>query len=330
LAAGERVVTIYLRERARAGRRLVAEALLERIERLGFARAVLLRGVEGFGHHGLESDRLLSLSEDLPLVVIAVDREERAAALLAAPELAECGAVTVERLSLGAGEAQAEAQLKLTAWLPRHGPLGGRPPVLRAVDLLRSAGATAAIALLGVDGVVGGVRRRASLLRRNAEVPALVVGVGGREAILSAQRTLAEDEAVVGVDLERVGEPGRSVGQLPSGWQAKLTLFLPAGAGPGQTPFAQLAVQEFRLLGAPGATVLRGLYGFFNGGPIEGERALRLRRGTPHLVLAVLPPQLADEAVARLAAVGRSGLLALERVPTYLPRLGRDRGEAVG
>ena len=44
---------------------------------------MLLRGSEGFGRpHRLRTDRLLSLSEDLPIVSIAIDRRERIEATL--------------------------------------------------------------------------------------------------------------------------------------------------------------------------------------------------------------------------------------------------------
>ena len=39
---------------------------------------MLLRGADGFGRkHHLRTDRLLTLSEDLPLVAVAVDTRER-------------------------------------------------------------------------------------------------------------------------------------------------------------------------------------------------------------------------------------------------------------
>ena len=44
--------------------------------------SILLRGVEGFGaRHRLRTDRSLTLSEDLPLVAVAVDTRARIEAL---------------------------------------------------------------------------------------------------------------------------------------------------------------------------------------------------------------------------------------------------------
>ena len=45
--------------------------------------SVLLRGAEGFGRlHHLHTDRLLSLSEDQPVVSVAVDKRERIESML--------------------------------------------------------------------------------------------------------------------------------------------------------------------------------------------------------------------------------------------------------
>ena len=68
--------------------------------RRGLRASLLLRGASGFGvKHHLRTDRLLTLSEDLPLVALAVDRPE--AILAAADEVAarspETGLITLER-----------------------------------------------------------------------------------------------------------------------------------------------------------------------------------------------------------------------------------------
>jgi PII-like signaling protein len=324
-----RALTVYLRERASCGRRLAADGLLERAAAHGVERAVLLRGVEGYGHHGLESDRLLSLSEDLPLVFLAVDGEERVAALLKAPELASCGLATVEQIAETAAEQQGE-QLKLTVWLPRYGATGSRPPAIAALRLLRDAGARTGMGFLGVDGVIEGSRRRARLIGRNRQVPGLVVGVGERKVILAAQDRLNRELSPFGSTLERVSglaEPDQAV-LLPEGrgdhW--KISLYLPAGSGERHRPLYLSALERLRELGAPGATVLRGTFGFFNGQRLEGERLLRLRRETPYLVTAILPPELGPKAVKRLGELpGEERVLTVERVPAYLPLANGER-----
>ena len=70
-------LTAYFAERDRSGGRFLGDALLEICERHALQTSVLLRGAEGFGRHQvLQSERLLSLSDDLPMVLAAVDTRQ--------------------------------------------------------------------------------------------------------------------------------------------------------------------------------------------------------------------------------------------------------------
>ena len=61
-------LTAYFGERQRIDGRFFADVLLDLCARHEIATSLLLRGVEGFGlKHHLRTDRLLTLSEDLPL-----------------------------------------------------------------------------------------------------------------------------------------------------------------------------------------------------------------------------------------------------------------------
>jgi PII-like signaling protein len=76
-------LTIYCGEADRHGHRSLATAIVERARDEGLAGATLLRGIEGFGASShLHTSRILSLSEDLPMVVDIVDDEGRIAAFL--------------------------------------------------------------------------------------------------------------------------------------------------------------------------------------------------------------------------------------------------------
>src|SRR5947209_18661200 len=71
-------LTTYCAERDRVGGRLVADALVEAYARHGLATSVLLRGVEGFGKRDrIQTQRVLTLSENLPVVTAAVDTRAR-------------------------------------------------------------------------------------------------------------------------------------------------------------------------------------------------------------------------------------------------------------
>jgi len=62
--------------------------IVKRAREAGLAGATVLHGIEGYGTSSLiHTARLLSLSEDLPIVVVIVDREDRVRRFL--PELDE-------------------------------------------------------------------------------------------------------------------------------------------------------------------------------------------------------------------------------------------------
>jgi PII-like signaling protein len=62
--------------------------VVTRARRAGLAGATVLRGREGFGTSSMiHTDRILDLTEDLPVVVLIIDAEERIRAFL--PELDE-------------------------------------------------------------------------------------------------------------------------------------------------------------------------------------------------------------------------------------------------
>ena len=76
-------LTIYFGERDRSGGQFLADALFDIYGRHQVRTSILLRGIEGFGaKHHLRTDTLLTLSEDLPLVSLAVDAPERIEGLL--------------------------------------------------------------------------------------------------------------------------------------------------------------------------------------------------------------------------------------------------------
>jgi hypothetical protein len=72
--------------------------IVHRAHRAGLAGATVLRGVEGYGASSrIHTMRLLSLSEELPVVIVIVDAERRVRDFL--PQLDELvaeGLVTVE------------------------------------------------------------------------------------------------------------------------------------------------------------------------------------------------------------------------------------------
>src|SRR5580698_9450083 len=95
-------LTSYFGERHRAAGRFAAAALLDLYGKHEVAASILLRGTEGFGaRQRLRTDRSLTLSEDLPMIAVAVDTRARLEPLAAtAARLCGTGLVTLERARL--------------------------------------------------------------------------------------------------------------------------------------------------------------------------------------------------------------------------------------
>src|SRR5579875_1387698 len=98
-------LTTYFGERDRVDGRLLADELLDIYGGHRLQSSILLRGSEGFGRlHHLHTDRLLSLSEDLPVMSVGVDRRDRIeSALDALLQVKQRGLITLERARLLTG-----------------------------------------------------------------------------------------------------------------------------------------------------------------------------------------------------------------------------------
>jgi len=73
-----------------------------KVRELGCAGATVLRGIEGFGAHSrIHAAKVLRLSDDLPIVVEIVDKEERIQSLLPIlDEMVGEGMVTLEKVHI--------------------------------------------------------------------------------------------------------------------------------------------------------------------------------------------------------------------------------------
>ena len=92
------LVRVFVGESQRFRGRSLSEAIVLKARELEIAGATVLRGVLGYGgHHQLHAAKLLSLSEDLPLVVEIVEDEARLAPLLRwLEQVVDGGLVTAE------------------------------------------------------------------------------------------------------------------------------------------------------------------------------------------------------------------------------------------
>jgi PII-like signaling protein len=333
-------LTSYFGERQRSGGAFVADALLELYGRHEIAASILLRGTEGFGlKHHLRTDRSLSLSEDLPLVAIAVDTRPRIEAVLGpARALTPAGLVTVEGARLLADTAVAgpDEATKLTVYLGRQERVYRVPAFVAVCDLLHRRGIDGATALLGVDGTAHGRRQRAAFFSRNAEVPMMIIAVGAGEQI---GRVLPELGALLRrplLTLERVRvckRDGRSLalsdgtgpdGTGPDGapWQ-KLMIYTSEVVRHQGQPVHRAIVRRLRSAGLSGATTLRGIWGFHGDHAPHGDRLLQLGRHVPTVTVVIDT----SERIARAYSViddltSERGLVTCETI-SYLDEAGR-------
>lgn len=273
-------LTTYFGERDRTPRGLLADELLDIYDHARVQASVLLRGSEGFARlHQLHSDRLLSLSEDLPVVSIALDSSERIESLLEqVVAVKQRGLITLERASPPPSQTQPglvserpHAATKLTVYVGRGERAGGRAAFAAVCDLLHGRGIAGATVLQGVDGSRHGRRARARFFSRNADVPMMIIAVGDGDRIA---RVLPElDRLLAGalLTLERVrickrdGQRLATPEFLPRAdahgrqlWQ-KLSVYSSKSATREGRPLHLEIIRRLRAADAAGATALTGI-----------------------------------------------------------------------
>ena len=330
-------LTTYFGERHRTEHQFVADALLDLYGRKEVEVSVMLRGAEGFGlKHRLRTDRILTLSEDLPLVSIAVDTRPRIEQLLAeVMSIKRHGLVTLERARMLTGEIGAVAlpeelheATKLTIYVGRQERIYGVPAFVGVCDLLHRRGIAGATVLLGVDGTAHGVRQRARFFGRNSEVPLMIIAVGSGEQIA---RVLPEIGGLLArplLTLERVrvckrdGQLLAPPASMPAAderglavWQ-KLMVYASEQARYGRSPLHVALMRRLRESGASGATSVRGTWGFHGDHAPHGDRLLQLRRHVPVVTIIVDTPERIAKSFEIVDEVtGEAGLFTSEMVP---------------
>jgi hypothetical protein len=101
--SGELVLMrIFIGESDKHGHVPLYEALVELFRKEGFAGATVLRGVAGFGAHSVyHTDKLLRLSLDLPIIVEAVETQEKIDALMPRIDaMMNGGMITLEKATV--------------------------------------------------------------------------------------------------------------------------------------------------------------------------------------------------------------------------------------
>lgn len=95
-------LTVYISENDQFRHRPLYTEIVHRAHAAGLAGACVIRGCEGFGASSrIHTSRLLSLSEDLPAIVIVVDRADRIREFLPqVQEMVTKGLVTLDEVQV--------------------------------------------------------------------------------------------------------------------------------------------------------------------------------------------------------------------------------------
>jgi len=340
-------LTSYFGERRRRERGFIADALLDLYLGQQITTSITLRGSQGFGQtHHLRTDHSLTLSEDLPLVTMAVDARPQIEVVLdEAIATTSPGLLTLQRLILLGDDAHLSTmpagleaeEVRLTVHLGRHERAHQIPAFEAICDLLYRHCISGATALLGVDGASRGRRQRSRFFGRDGEAPMMVVAVDSWEQI---RRVLPDVSGLLRhplLTLEPVrvckrdglflGIPDRSSGTDEYGmerWQ-KLTVYTSEAAQHEGQPLHRALCQRLLAAGVSGVTTLRGVWGFHGERAPHGDNGLRLGRHVPAVTIVIDAPErittaftIIDELTADHGLVTSETISAKRAVPANL------------
>jgi PII-like signaling protein len=98
---GERtLMRIHIGESDKWHGKLLYEAIVQMLRKEGFSGVTVLRGVGGYGGSSVyHTDKLLRLSQDLPIILEVIESQERIDQILPRlDEMVEGGLITLERV----------------------------------------------------------------------------------------------------------------------------------------------------------------------------------------------------------------------------------------
>jgi PII-like signaling protein len=337
----QRVVTDHVR---RPG--FLADAMLDLFDTRELATSVMLRGIASFGpRHVLRTDESLSLSEDPPVTIAAVDVESKISGLVDdVVAMTGHGLVTLERARLVRGDdelldAGADDAVKLTVYVGRQERIG-RLPAYRAVcDLLHRQGFSGGAVFLGVDGTAHGERYRAAFFSRNVNVPLMIISVGtaAQVSAVVAELSAVSPNALLTVERVRLCKRGGELFARPHRlpdtddqgrplWQ-KLMVHTSEATGHGGVPIHRALVHQLLESGmARGATVLRGIWGFHGDHKPHGDKLFQLTRRMPVVTIIIDTPEWIARSFDIVHEVtAEHGLVTSEMVPAVVTIAGPDR-----
>ncbi|MCX2932309.1 DUF190 domain-containing protein [Mycobacterium sp. CVI_P3] len=333
-------LTAYFGERERAGSRFLAEAMLDLYAEREVATSVMLRGIASFGpRHVIRSDESLTLSEDPPVAVAAVDTAATIGGLVTdVAGLTSRGLITLERARLATGDLSATPlpdgadAVKLTIYVGRRRRVNGAAAFYAVCDLLHQHHFAGASVFLGVDGTAHGRRRRARFFSNNTDVPIMIIAVGTAAQV---RQILPELDALMYqplVTVERVqvckrdGELLARPPALPAvdahgrELRQKLMIYTSEATHHDGAPIHRALVRRlWESQAVSGATVLRGIWGFHGDHKPHGDKPIQYGRQVPVTTIVVDTPEIIAACFDIIDEVtGRHGLVTSEMVPALL------------
>ncbi len=95
-------LTVYTGDSSRHDHKVLYRAIVEVLLEEGIAGATVIHGIEGYGaHKHIHTARIVDLSTDLPVMVIAVDRTEKIEAVLPRLDsIVDKGLMTTEKVQV--------------------------------------------------------------------------------------------------------------------------------------------------------------------------------------------------------------------------------------
>jgi PII-like signaling protein len=312
------VLTSYLTERQRAEGAHDAhsgEALTSLYATRRTATSIVLRGIEGSGRQRQRVGRPVPQAAGSALTAIAVDtRPDIDAALEATLRLARPRLVTIERARLLSGEIEPVRlgeepgdATRLTVYCRQRDRAHQIPAFEAACELLYRRRVAGATVLSGVDGddLARARPQRAPFLRRDADVPVMVVAVGAGDRIamllpeLGAmfRRPLMTIEKVrlCKRDGQFVSRPETAAGPTAAGAgmtaQFKLTVYTSEAARHDGHPVHRAIVSSLNSAGIGGATTVRGIWGYHGDHAPHGDHFPRPARHVPVVTTVIAAPE---------------------------------------
>jgi PII-like signaling protein len=254
--------------------------VIEAVRASGLEQGILVRGTEGFGaRHRRQNAGLLSLSEDLPLLVAAAGSAAEAAGVADALRgISRDGLILLE----GGSSKDDSGRCRVEFWLRRGRRVRRKPAHRVVIEAAKAAGAEAAVSMLGVDGTSRGNRERARFFSGNAGVPLVVTALmpGNAAARLIARLTGEIPGIAVDVITAAAGAGRRE------GFE-RLTVYGSEGVTRTGRPLHSELMRTVRREGGAGATALAGIYGFSGASQPRGDVLLQFRRRVPVLTEVV-------------------------------------------